>query len=130
MATKEIPRAEWVRWLDVFSKQHAGWLVTVELLGSHLGDQEQSTRLPLVGVSADVKDKEHGIVVILGGRPGAHLTRIIEKAKRLWLKDPEDTVNEALAVESEDGTATVVNFQRVPPTQAERQLPGGAPGRG
>jgi len=65
----------------------------VEVVGARLGDQEESTRLPLIGISADK-----------GRQP-----RI-----------------EAIQVESEDGTTTLLTFQHVPPTQTERELPGGA----
>jgi len=124
MITTEIPRAEWIKWLDTFSKQHEGWIATVEVLGAKIGDQEESGKLPLVGIGADVKDGESRIEITLGGRRDAHLTRIIDKAKRVWLKQPEEPAHEAVAVESEDGTTTVVHFRHVPPTQAERQLPG------
>jgi hypothetical protein len=38
----------------------------VELVGRKLGDQPESTRLPLVGMSADVKGPEKRIEVTVG----------------------------------------------------------------
>ena len=31
-ATTEIPRERWVSFFDDFSKQHEGWIVTVEVI--------------------------------------------------------------------------------------------------
>jgi len=123
MLTREIPRDRWITFLDTFSKEHQGWIVTVEVLGSTIGAQEESGRLPLIGISADLKGRENGIDIMLGGRPDAHLTRIINRPRRLWFKQPEEEAHEALEVESEDGTVTVVHFRHVPPVQPERQLP-------
>jgi hypothetical protein len=123
MLTKEIPREQWVRFFNVFSKQHAGWIVTLEVISLVLGDQEEVTRLPLVGISADVKDRENRIDIIVGGRPDAHLTHGINAPKRVWLKEPEEVAHETIAVESEDGTMTLVRFQHVPLEETERQLP-------
>jgi hypothetical protein len=50
------------------SKEHAGRVAIVELVGRKLGDQQESTRLPLVGISADVKGPENRIEVTVGGR--------------------------------------------------------------
>jgi osmotically-inducible protein OsmY len=124
MLTREIPPDQWVRVLDDFSKKHDGWIVEVELLGSTLGDQQESNRLPLVGISADVKGREKRIEVIVGGRPDAHLTRIINRPKRVWLKQPEEPAHEAIEVESEDGIITLVHFRHIAPEVGELQLPG------
>jgi hypothetical protein len=79
MSARPIPPEEWIKFFDDFSKKHENWIVTIEVVGSPLGDQHESTRLPLVGISADVKAGERRVVVQLGGRFDANLTRIIER---------------------------------------------------
>jgi hypothetical protein len=123
MLTKEIPREEWIRFFDDFSKKHEGWIVTVEVLGSDIGYQEEANGLPLVGISADLKDRENRIEIIVGGRVDADLTRIIEKPERVWIKQPQEVADEAVEVESKDGTKTLVSFHYVSPEEIERQLP-------
>jgi hypothetical protein len=93
------------------------------VLGSDIGDQEESTGLPLAGISADLKARENRIEIIVGGKPDAHLTQIINTPKRVWLKQPEEAAHEVIEVESEDGTTTLVHFRHVPLEQTERQLP-------
>src|SRR5262245_4286858 len=126
MQTREIPREQWIKYFDNFSKNHDGWIVTVEVLGSDLGDQEEASGLPLVGISADVKARENRIEIIVGGRPDADLTRFIDTPKSVWVKESGIPGDEAIEVESEDGIKTLLNFHRVLPEQSERQLPAGA----
>ena len=128
MTTKDVPRAEWVQWLDKFSKQHENWIVELEVVGRQLGDQEESSKLPLVGISADVKAGQSRVVVTLGGRADAHLDRIIDKAKRVWVEETDDPRHDAVAIEAEDGTTTIVHFRHIDPSQKDRLLPGNAPG--
>src|SRR5262245_21357952 len=123
MLSKEIPRTQWIRFFDDFSKQHEGWIVTMEVLGADIGDEEEADALPLVGISADWKAGERRIEIMLGDNPEAHLTRIINTPKRVWLKQPEEPAHEAVEVESEDGTTMLVSFRHVLPEQTERQLP-------
>lgn len=124
MQTKEIPREQWPRFFDDFSRQHQGWIVNLELHGSELGAQEEASGLPLVGISADSKDRENQIEIIVGGRPDADVTRIINTPKRVWVKSPKVVGDEALEVESKDGITTLLSFHHVPPERFERQLPG------
>jgi len=126
MQTREIPREQWIKFFDDFSKNHEGWIVTLEVIGSDIGDQEEANKLPLVGVSADVKAHENLIEIIVGGRPDADVTRIINTPKGVWIKEPRIPGDETLEVESEDGVKTLLNFHHVRPEETERQLPAGA----
>src|SRR5215813_1957463 len=121
MQTKEIPREQWIKYFDNFSKSHEGWIVTLEILGSDLGDQEEASGLPLVGVSADVKARENRIEIIVGGRPDVDVTRFIDTPKSVWVKESSMPGDEAIEIESADGTKTLLNFHRVLPEQTERQ---------
>jgi uncharacterized protein DUF5335 len=127
MQTREIPRDQWLRTLDEFSKKHQGWIVTVEVFGPTLGDQEEASGLPLVGISADVKDHQSTVEVIVGRGTEAHLTRIINRPKRILFEQPDVPAlpgHEAVAVEDDEGTTTLVTFRHVAPDQPARQLPG------
>ena len=126
MQTRDIPREQWVRFFDDFSKNHEGWIVTMEVLGADIGDQEEANNLPLVGISADVKARENRVEIIVGGRPDVDLTRFIERPKHVWVKEPRLPGDEAMEIESEDGIKTILNFHRIRPEETERQLPAGA----
>jgi len=123
MQTRDIPREQWVRFFDDFSKNHEGWIVTLEVIGSDIGDQQEANRLPLVGISADVKAGENRIEIIVGGRPDADVTRFINWPKHVWVKETRIPGDEAIELESEDGIKTLLNFHHVRPEETERQLP-------
>jgi hypothetical protein len=123
MTDQEIPQEQWMKFFDDFSKRHQAWIVNWEVLGSDLGDQERTTRLPLVGISADVKGSRPRIDIIVGGRPDAHVTQIIDSPKRVWFKEPEIPGHEAIGIEAEDGRVTLVTFRHVDAEQVERMLP-------
>jgi Family of unknown function (DUF5335) len=126
MQTRDIPREQWIKFFDDFSRRHEGWIVTLEVLGSDIGDQEEANNLPLVGISADLKARENRIEIIVGGRPDADVTRFIERPKHVWVKEPRLPGDEAMEIESEDGIKTILNFHRIRPEETERQLPAGA----
>ena len=78
MPTREIPRAEWNAFFETFSKQHEGWLATVEVLGEEIGAQEEAHELPLVGITADLKGSDADAVsIIVGKRAEDHITHTI-----------------------------------------------------
>jgi len=120
MQTKEIPENQWRQFFDDFSKEHAGWVVDLEVIGRDIGDQEEVNNLPLVGISADVKGTERRIEIMAGLRTESHVTRIVNKPRRVWLKTPEGDIE----IESEDGTKTLVSFEQITPDETDRQLTG------
>jgi len=123
MHTRDIPREQWIRFFDDFSKNHEGWIVTLEVVGSDIGDQDEADGLPLVGISADVKARENRIDIIVGGKPDADVTRFIERPIHIWVKEPRIPGDDAIEIESEDGIKTLLNFHHVRPEETERQLP-------
>ncbi len=123
MPTREIARDQWSSFLGAFSLQHEGWIVTLEVVGELIGDQEEGNRLPLAGIGVELEGRTSHIAIMLGGRSDAHLTHIIEGATRVWVKEPEALADEAVEFECEDGTRTIMYFCHVPPERGDRQLP-------
>jgi hypothetical protein len=123
MLNGEIPRDQWTRFFDDFSKQHEGWIVNWEVLDAKLGDQAKTSRLPLVGISADLKGSKPRIEVMVGGRLDAHVTQIIELPKRVLFKQPDQPGHEAIEIESDDGRATLITFRHIDTDQEEFLLP-------
>ena len=122
MFTQEIPRTEWTPFFDDFSVRHEGWMVSVEIIGADIGDQEQSRR-PLAGVSAEVKDRFARIEIKVGNPLDGHVLHIIEAPERVWCKLPATPGDEAIEIEDEQGRKTLVTFVRIGIGQTDRQLP-------
>jgi hypothetical protein len=109
MITSEIPREEWPNFLDSFSRMHEGWLVTLEVMGAELGDQQEARELPLRGVSADGGD---GLIeIMIGDGAAAHVTRSVARPARVLVAVGRAGAHGALEIESEDGTKTLLRFR-------------------
>ena len=111
MATTEIPAQQWESFFDMFSRQHQGWRVTVEVLGDEIGAELEAREMPLEGITADVKDKNRAISIILREKGSEHLTHIVSEPKHVRLKQTQEGADEALAIESADRATTLVRFR-------------------
>jgi uncharacterized protein DUF5335 len=114
--TQAIPREQWKNFFDSFSRQHEGWLATLEIFDTDLGAQEEARELPLTGISLSSAKNEDGIALSLGKDPGDHITHIINEPEQVWVETTSEGVNVALEIESKDQTKTLLRFHSpVPP---------------
>jgi hypothetical protein len=106
---REIARAEWPGFLERFTGQHEGWLVTVEQVSMPSGAAAVAARdLPLEQVAADPGG---AITVSVGGTPEQHLTVTVDRAEKLLLEQTDEGAETALRIERRDGPATRVRFR-------------------
>ena len=118
MATQEISHDEWTTFLDRFSRQHEGWLVTLEVFAPDIGAQEEARELPLEGISAAAKDSEPKTIAIsVGKTPEDHVTHTITEPTRVWLEQTSEGANAALEIESADGAKTLLRFRSALPPE-------------
>ena len=117
MATREIPRENWNSFFDTFSRQHEGWLATLEVLGRDFGAQEEAHELPLEGVSISSGTNEaETIAISIGKTPESHISHTVLKPTHVWIEQTQDGADAALEIESEDETKTLLRFRSpVPP---------------
>ncbi|SRR6266404_1362181 len=111
MPTQEIPRDEWHNFFDVFSRQHEGWLATLETFGPDIGAQEEAHELPLKGISIASENNGTAIAIDLGKTPGKHFTHRISEPEHVWLEQTSGGANAALEIESENETKTLLRFR-------------------
>ncbi len=108
---REIPREEWAEYLDAFSRQHEGWLVTVKVLGAEIGAQVEAEGKPLEGIAAESKGGGEDSISITVGRAAAErVTHNITAPAHVRVEQAESGADLALQIESEDGVATLVRF--------------------
>jgi hypothetical protein len=109
---REIPREEWGEFLDSFSRQHEGWLVTVEVLGDEIGAQVEAEGKPLEGITAELKDGGvDSIIITMGLTPAEHVTHNITAPTHIRLEQAETGANMALQIESSEGVTTLVRLR-------------------
>ena len=112
MQTKEIPKNEWPKFFDNFSRQHEGWLVTLEIFGSELGAQVQERELAFEGI-VDEWDEIHGnqIVIMVGEKPDDHITHSIARPTQVSLEQTDEDAHAVLAIKSADGVMALMRFR-------------------
>jgi hypothetical protein len=109
---REIPRDEWAEFFDIFSRQHEGWLVTVELLGAEIGAQVEAEEVALGGITADLKGGGEDVIsIILGKRSAEHVTHNIAQPTHVRIEQAESGADMALQIEAGGGVTTLVRLR-------------------
>jgi uncharacterized protein DUF5335 len=118
MTTQEISREEWPAFFDTFSRQHEGWLATLEIFAPDVGAQEEAHELPLEGISISSEGKGNDAIAIsLGKIPEGHVTHTIVKPEHVWLEQTSGGANAALEIESENENKTLLRFRSALPPE-------------
>lgn len=107
MTTYSIPPSEWRATLDRFSLTHQGWPVTIEILSPAMGAQPEVIELPLFGISLSAPNDDPAIAVTMSRREPDHITHVVEHVRRIYV---DHEAGEAFAVETADGTRTLLRF--------------------
>jgi hypothetical protein len=124
MSAREIPREEWPRFLDEFSRAHAGWLVTVEERGSDGSRRELVREVPLTGVSTEIYGGHTRGIEIIAGPRDEEWTHRIAAPTRLSLNSSAEGGEEGIETESAGGLRTVIRFRSgVPPEMVDGVAP-------
>jgi hypothetical protein len=108
---QEIAREHWTRFLDDFSRKYRGWNAGIEVEGEE--DRLPVRNLPLLGMTADEKDGENLISVMVGDPPAIHDTHNIMDPSVVRVDD-EDVATAAITIESGSGETTHVRLTAPP----------------
>jgi hypothetical protein len=118
MPTQEIPRDKWKTFLDSFSRQHEGWLATLEVLAANIGAQQEARDLPFEGITATSKGSApEAIAISLGKTQEDHVTHTITEPTRVWLEQTSQGANAVLEIESADEVKTLLRFRSALPAE-------------
>lgn len=105
---QEIPRNQWVRFFDAFSKDHDGWPTSVEVIPKGKRKQVEARKLPLQGITVDLKRPDRDTTsIILDMQPNVHLTHTVPKTVQVVLREDQ----QELEIASSSGDKAVVRFQ-------------------
>jgi len=112
MKTKQIARNEWPKFFDSFSRQHQGWLVTLEILATDIGAQVEERELAFEGI-VDEWDEALGnqIIIMTGAKPDDHITHTISRPTNVSLEQTDEGADVALAITSEAGAMALLRFR-------------------
>lgn len=109
----EIRREEWIEYFRDFSRRNQSRPTKLEIFGE-LGAQSEERHLPLGGVSVEETAQGTRLEIMLGAGTAAdprHLTHTITRVTRIMPKLSESGSDEAIEIESADGSKTLLCFE-------------------
>jgi Family of unknown function (DUF5335) len=109
--TREIQREDWPDFFDGFSRRHAGWLVTIELLDKEIGDQIEVENKALKGIVAESRRDPKVIDIFVWNKPNEDSAHIIDKPTHVWVEENAEGAEAALEIVSEDHGTTLLTFK-------------------
>jgi len=113
MRDYEIPEQQWIQYFNGFSKEHAGWPTTIEVLTAETGPQLVARNLSLQGISFDASGTRPGTIqVAAGDGPGANMSHVIDLP--LHIREVQDDLNGDVTIEIEParGAVTLVHVKQ------------------
>lgn len=112
MQTRQIERSNWPAFFNSFSRQHEGWLASLEILGPDLGAQVEEHELPFEGITDESDDAQGNTITIMtGGKADDHVTHKISRPTEVSLEQTDEGADAALAIKSEDGVTALLRFR-------------------
>jgi hypothetical protein len=111
MSTREVARSEWSNFFDIFSKQHEGWLATLEIMGDEVGAQPEAVELPFEGISINSEAEPESLVINLGSATEDHVSHWIERPQHVWLRETAEGAHDSLEIEDEGNQKALLRFR-------------------
>src|SRR5262245_2727570 len=94
----------WVTFCDDFSRAYVGWRASLSLRENHGSFLPIAEGLVFNGISADLKDSENAIAIILSDDAGAHMTHIVSDVRELFYQGDNALVPRLIINSANDGT--------------------------
>lgn len=112
MSTREVPHSEWTSFFDTFSKQHEGWLASLQVFGEDFGAQQEALELPFGGISFNAEGVEpQSLIISFGKDPEDHVSHTVERPRHVWLRETVEGAHDSLEIEEEDNNKTLLRFR-------------------
>jgi hypothetical protein len=111
MSTIEVTRNDWTSFFDIFSKQHEGWLASLEVLSDQIGAQHEVVELPLEGISVNAEEDPGSLIISFGKTPEDHVTHTVERPRHVWINQTIEGADESIEIEEEDHQKTLLRFR-------------------
>ena len=105
--TREILREDWAPFFTAFTRRNAERPATVQVLSSGIGAQYEARRLALQGIF--VERGRSTITIVLGRAPGL-IEHPVRSPRRVWLETAGAGRDEAIEIEADDATKTIVEL--------------------
>jgi hypothetical protein len=115
MYTREIPPEQWQQFFDDFSRDHANWETSIELMGQDLGDQPEAEGVPLQGISFETVGSQKGdIEVAVGDTAESFQLHRIQKPLHVRIADTQPGLETDIEIETAEDLKAIVRVRPYP----------------
>jgi hypothetical protein len=107
-ATKQIPRDNWKRYFNEVDRRHirdGTSCATIDLVSSELGDQPETTQIPIEGIDYDPRSETLEVQL-------KDLDRLVFHPVEIWVVEEDDGFVSALEVVYADGVREIMRIER------------------
>jgi Family of unknown function (DUF5335) len=108
--TKSLPREQWGEFFDEFSEGNRGRHISIESLGSELGDEELIQNAPLMAIVYDRPGKGNDLVIETG-KDEVTYAHTIDSPTEVLVGQNSDGEGVALSISDAAGTKTLIMLQ-------------------
>jgi hypothetical protein len=115
METRTIPESQWIEFFDQFSRDHAGWRATIDVLDPQTGPQHVAADLPLQGFSFEREGtRPCSVEVSAGDRPTGQVTHVVDMPLHIREAHPDgggDGADVDIQIEPARGPMTLIHLR-------------------
>ena len=112
MKPRDIQRDEWSRFFDNFTREHTGWTITLEMIGTEIGAQIQGHELVFEGIVLEGKEESGSPILIMAGeRPEGHITHRIARPVQVSFEQDEQSSGALIMIRAADAIFTLLKFR-------------------
>jgi len=104
---KDIQKDEWPTFFDAFTREHIGWTITLELIGTEIGAQIQDRELVFEGIVTERQE----IMIMAGERADDHVSHRIAKAVEVSVDEDHDSSSSMIMIKAADGITTLLRLR-------------------
>lgn len=116
MRSYEVPDEQWITFFNDFSRDHAGWPATLEVLSNKTGPQRLAAGLPLQGISFDPGGTRPCTIQIgAGDSLEANMSHTIDLPLHIRVAEPDNAqAGEEITIQIQParGATTLVRVHR------------------
>ncbi len=107
MKPTDIQRDDWQAFFDRFNREHDGWSITLELIGTEIGAQIQDRELVFEGIVNEGNE----IMIMAGERAESHITHRIAKPLHISFDENERADSVLVMIKAADGITTLLKLR-------------------
>ena len=107
MKPKDIQRDQWPAFFDSFTREHTGWTITLEIIGTEIGAQIQDRELVFEGIVTEGKE----IMIMAGERLDGHITHRIAQPMQVSFDEDEESASAGIMIKAADAITTLLKLR-------------------